>query len=207
MVVFIAAVYNEEYEIDSLVEHVWPYVDGLYIVDDQSTDRTVQYLGSFMDSKMHWQQIPHTGLPETVKNAALHMVPDGSWVLMLDADERFKTPISEIIEWIKSPASQKFDYVYFEQYEIIDGQHVRTFQKCKLFRKESITFSTGIHEDDKFKGTGLYCGWEVYHRKSSEKQKQREKEYLVTYQNLLDTGQIDEGRHAWLKALHHYEKG
>jgi hypothetical protein len=125
---------------------------------------------------------------------------------MLDADERFITPLSEIIAWIKSPASEKIDYVYFDQYEIIDGEHVRTFQKCKLFRKESITFSTGIHEDDVFTGNGDYYGWKVAHRKTSYKQIVREKEYLETYKKLLQEDMIDEGRFKWLVELHHYVK-
>jgi len=208
MISFIAATYNEQGEIISLLEHVQAYVDHIYICDDGSTDLTARMLNNWAseDDKLTYKVIEHTGLPETVKNEALQMVPDGSWVLMLDADERFQTKLSEIIEWIKSPASEKIDYIYFDQYEIIDGSHVRTFQKCKLFRKESIEFSTGIHADDVFTGEGAAFGWEVIHRKSSNKQRQREREYLETYKKLLDAGKIDDGRYKWLVGLHHYER-
>jgi glycosyltransferase involved in cell wall biosynthesis len=207
MISFIAALYNEEDEIDDLVAHVEPYVDGLYFCDDGSTDLTMVLLQTHPHiDKFSLAILPHTGLPETVKNEALKMVPDGSWVIMLDADERFKTPLSEIVEWIKSPASEEVDYIYFDQYEIIDGKHVRTFQKCKVFRKESITFSTGIHEDDRFEGRGAYFGWLVYHRKSTYKQILREEQYIETYKKLLAEGKIDEGRYKWLVGLHHYVK-
>lgn len=208
MISFIAATYNEENEIISLLDHVQDFVDYMYVCDDGSTDATARLLGEWKawEKNLEYKVINHTGLPETVKNEALQMVPDGSWVLMLDADERFETRLSEIIQWVASADSEKVDYVYFNQYEIIDGNHVRTFQKCKLFRKESITFSTGIHEDDQFKGFGAFYDWKVIHRKSSNKQKQREREYLDTYKKLLDEGKIDNGRYEWLRNLHHYER-
>lgn len=206
MIAFIAALYNEESEIMGLLEHVEPFVDKLYLADDGSTDATKQHiLWHPSIGKISLIHMNHTGLPETVKNEALKHVPDGAWVLMLDADERFITPISEIVEWVKSPASEKVDYVYFNQYEKIDGKHVRTFQKCKLFRKESITFSDNdIHKDDQFEGNGEFFGWEVEHRKTTYKQIQRETEYLDTYKRLLEEGKIDEGRYKWLVGLHHY---
>lgn len=221
MISFIAAVYNEEKEILDLVKHVAPLVDGYYIVDDGSTDNTFKLLdvdgGTSPLVRLPWEKrwlvktIPHTGLPETVKNEALQMVLNDfyptEWVVMLDADERFVTPISEIAEWIKSPASEEYDYVYFDQHEIIDGQHVRTFQKCKVFRKKSIEFPlNNIHADDRFTGRGGYFGWVVAHRKGSYKQVQRETEYLTTYKKLLEEGKIDEGRYQWLVNLHHYVK-
>lgn len=215
MLSFIAAVYNEEKEIADLIYHVQPYVDDIVIVDDESTDDTVLILDSFwtngadeFNPNFYYATVPHTGLPETVKAAALKLLkPDTKWVLMLDADERFVTPLSEIVEWVKSPASEAFDYIYFDQHEIIDGEHVRTYQKSKLFRKESIEFPlNNIHADDRFTGRGGYFGWVVAHRKGSYKQIQRETEYLATYRKLLDEGKIDEGRYNWLVNLHHYVK-
>lgn len=208
MISFIAALYNEEDEIEALIDHVEPYVDGLYFCDDGSTDSTRGLiLAHRKHDKISLTISQHTGLPETIKNEALSHVPDGSWVIMLDADERFKTPLSEIIEWIKSPASEEVDYVYFQQYEIIDGKHVRTFQKCKVFRKESITFPlNNIHADDEFTGRGWASDWVVYHRKSTYKQIVREEQYIQTYKKLLAEGKIDEGRYKWLVGLHHYVK-
>ena len=218
MLNFIAAIYNEENEIDGLLNHVYPYVDGIYIVDDGSTDSTPEYLRSIEDNpKIHWKQIEHVGLPETVKNLALQMVPDGSWVLMLDADERFADGVLDRLQlWLDDSTlppfmrdqqeSWKVSHVYFQQLELLEGQHVRTFQKSKLFKKEAIRFSTGIHEDDQFDGDGVYkSNWVVYHRKSWDKQKQREAEYLETYDKLFEEGKIDEGRRQWLRGLHYFK--
>lgn len=204
---FIAALYNEENEIEDLINHVEPYVQQLFLVDDESTDRTrLLVMTNPYLNKIMLRVRPHSGLPETVKNDALSMVPKGSWVLMLDADERFSPGVLEQIQkWIISIESTKYSHVYFQQFEIIDNIHVRTFQKSKLFRKEAIRFSTGIHEDDQFEGDGIFKPeWVVHHRKSSDKQKQREREYLDTYDKMFEEGKIDEGRLHWLRGLHHY---
>lgn len=212
MLYFIAAVYNEQDELEDLIRHAAYIVDGWCIVDDQSTDLTYQILelhALYGPATFFFKSIPHTGLPETVKNEAKNMVPDGSWCLMLDADERL-TPdtIISIGEFFDSGESENWDYVYFNQLEIIDGQHVRTFQKCKLFRKEVVTFPlNNIHADDQFTGRGTYReDWTVLHRKSSNKQIKRETEYLETYKKLLADGKIDEGRYEWLRNLHHFVK-
>lgn len=211
MIEFIAAVYNESEEIDDLLNHISPLVDRINIVDDGSTDDTWDKIVAHTekDSRVFGMRIEHTGLPETVKNEALSLCRNNSWVVMLDADERFTDDtLYEIERFLHDEEeNKKWDYVYFNQLEVIDQQHVRTFQKCKLFRKEAITFPLdNIHADDQFEGRGTYFGWEVIHRKSTNKQIKRETEYLATYKKLLAEGKIDEGRYQWLTGLHHYVK-
>lgn len=216
---YIGALFNEEQELNDLIEHVYPYVDRINFVDDVSTDGTILLLDKwwnyFHNSEgredfFTWHQMEeHTGLPETVKKAALQVVEDDSWVLLLDADERAAPYVLERVDdWLKTTEALKYSYVYFQQLELINQVHVRTFQKAKLFKKEAITFSSGIHEDDVFTGDGIYKPeWIIYHRKSSDKQRVREREYLETYKKLLEEGKIDEGRYDWLRGLHHYERG
>lgn len=218
MLEFISAVYNENQEVDDLIRHVFPYVDRINIVDDVSTDNTTALLDKWWwalnahdrkhDEIFMWHQMEeHTGLPETVKAAALQVVEDGSWVLMLDADERFAPGVLEAIRaWLKGPYSVGVDYVYFNQIEIIDDVPVRNFQKCKLFKKEAMRFPLdNIHMDDTLTGNGIYRDdWVVLHRKSSDKQRLREQEYLDTYNKLYEDGKIDAGRLGWLRGLHHF---
>jgi glycosyltransferase involved in cell wall biosynthesis len=209
-ITFICAIYNEEDEIIDLLLHVWDYSDKIIICDDGSIDRTselIKGVNKTTPNRITYMRIPHTGLPETVKNMALQGAPEG-WVMMLDADERFAPGVlDKILIWLQSDEAQQTDYVYFNQKEIIDGHQVRSFQKSKLFRKSAITFSKGIHEDDLLEGEGIYhSDWVVLHRKSTTKQIQREQEYLETYKNLLQEGKIDMGRYNWLVGLHHYIK-
>lgn len=213
MFYFICATYNEESEIIDLLHHVTdhPFNEGVCVVDDGSSDLTAALLRGFSQTvcPIRFKVIEHTGLPETVKNHAKEMVPDGAWILMLDADERLSDDAQAGIEdFFASGEADAYDYVYFSQYEIIDGVQVRSFQKCKLFRKESVTFPlNNIHADDQFEGRGTFKeDWIVFHRKSTYKQIKREGEYLDTYKKLLEDGYIDEGRYQWLRALHHYVK-
>jgi glycosyltransferase involved in cell wall biosynthesis len=214
MIEFIAALFNEQQEVDDLIYHVYNWVDRVNLVDDASYDQTVRIVKDTMaafdpDRKINLRVIAHSGLPEYVKDQALQMCRDGSWVIMLDADERFDAGVlAQIVKWVNSPESAVVDYVYFNQKEIIDGRHVRSFQKAKLFRKEAITFPTeNIHADDHFEGEGIFReDWVVFHRKSTSKQVNRGIEYLATYKRLLAEGKIDEGRYKWLVGLHHYVK-
>jgi glycosyltransferase involved in cell wall biosynthesis len=210
---FIAAVYNEENEIDDLIEHIYPHVDHIFIADDGSTDTTVQHLEKWMVdnfASFFYVVLPHTGLPETVKAEALAMVPEeDDWVLMLDADERFAEGVLDsITAFHNSSEAEKIDYVYFRQVEVIDGVPVREFIKCKLFRKRAMKFPLeNIHADDVLTGNGIARqDWIVLHRKTTNKQVMRETEYLNTYKKLLTEGKIDEGRYKWLVGLHHYVK-
>lgn len=212
MIEFIAALYNEAAEITDLLDHIYPWVDRINLVDDESYDHTVLKIKNYMSDfdpqhKITYRVIAHSGLPEYVKDQALQMVRDGSWTIMLDADERFAPGVlADIVKFIRSDESKDIDYVYFNQAEIIDGRVVRVFQKSKLFRKESVKFATtDIHADDAFTGNGIYKEeWIVEHRKTTDKQISREIEYLATYKRLLAEGKIDEGRYRWLIDLHHY---
>lgn len=211
MIYFIAALYNEEAEVTDLLWHVYNLVDGYSLADDGSTDNTYKMIWQLVVDKdfikpIQYTQLDHTGLPETVKNEALQAVPDASWVLMLDADERLSEPAYQGIREFLATDDGTVDYVYFNQLEIIDNKPVREFQKAKLFKKEVIQFPlNNIHADDQFTGNGIYKPeWRVFHRKSTSKQIQREIEYLQTYEKLYKEGHIDEGRLKWLQGLHHY---
>jgi len=209
MIEFIAALYNEEKEVSDLIDHVYNWVDRINLVDDSSYDTTATWVREYVDTdeKINFRIIDHSGLPEYVKDQALQMCRDGSWVIMLDADERFEAGVlADIVKFVRSEESKGIDHVFFKQIEIIDGKVVRMFQKSKLFKKEAITFPTeDIHAEDTFAGQGLYKeDWVVLHRKTTTKQVEREIEYLATYKRLLADGKIDEGRYKWLVNLHHY---
>ncbi len=212
MLTFIAAIYNELDELPGLFGHVYKYVDAIRIVDDGSTDDSAgwldwMFLNNFYGIDFLYDTIEHTGLPETVKAKAVSMVTPGSWVLMLDADERFEEGgLEKICEWLAEEPPENVTHVYFTKDEYIDGVFQRSFQKCHLFRSDAVTFSDLIHVDDAYVGDPVNIGVKVIHRKSSHKQRTREQEYLLTYKKLLDEGKIDQGKFDWLRNLHYFEK-
>lgn len=212
MLEFIAAVWNEEDEIRDLVAHVYPYVDRIHIVDDVSTDNTTFLLGdiwwadniSSVD-KFDWHQMDeHTGLCEVVRIKALEMCEDDSWVIMLDADERFAPGVLEaIVAFCKAPP-EGVTHVYFSQHEYIDGRKVAEFAKVKLFKKSAAHLPEIIHRDPTFDGEPTNFGGVVIHRKTSQKQVMRELQYLHTYDKLLDAGKVTQGDVDWFKSMHHF---
>jgi glycosyltransferase involved in cell wall biosynthesis len=210
MLAFISAVYNEREELPDLLTHVEPYVDIIRIVDDGSTDETRTYLKYWTYDPWvdyDWKTIPHTGLPETVKREAVNMVPDDVWVIMLDADERFEEgALQKIIEWVHSGPPANITHVYFTKNESLDERQVRSFQKVHLFRKSAVTFSDIIHVDDTYIGDPINIGLTVLHRKTSDKQRKREKEYLDTYARLVAEGKMTQEKADWCRSLHYFER-
>lgn len=207
MITFISTLYNEEKELTGLIEHVLPYVDKLIFIDDGSRDLTPEILKYWSDvnSKIEYEIIEHTGMCELARIKALEKVDAGSWVIMLDADERFDEGVlPQIVEYIYSTGLPEKSHIYFDQLEFIDGIHLRTFQKAKVFLKESITLPEMIHGDPQFTGDPVSFKWIVIHRKSKNKQITREVEYLATYKRLLNEGKIDQGKYEWFCNLHYY---
>lgn len=210
MITFMTTLYNEEHELSDLMMHVAPYVSAWAVIDDGSQDSTPQLLrqikafvneGGF-DSFIY-KTIPHTGSCELGRLEALKLVPADSWVIMLDADERFEDGVlPKITEWIRSNPSKT--HMYFNQNEFIDGTQTRNYQKVKVFKKESAHLPEIIHGDPQFDGDPEGFGWVVIHRKSTDKQIQREIEYLRTYQQLLDEGKIDQDKFNWFVNMHYF---
>ena len=214
MIEFIGALYNESDELGSLIQHIKPYVDKIHFVNDGSTDDTLHWLRQWayiLDDgstcPLDYKTIEHTGLPETVKAKALSMCQPDSWVIMLDADERFAVgTLEQIVKFINSEESKDVTHVWFTLFEYIDGIQTKVFQKCRLFRAYAAHFSERVHEDDLFDGSGANFDWIVIHRKSSSKQVARELEYLETYRKLLDTGAINQDRVNDLVSNHYFVK-
>jgi len=217
MIEFIAALYNEQNNLPSLIAHIEPFVGHMTFVDDGSTDETrkilqqyhweTSYPENYQEDFIDYKTIEHTGLPEVVKAEALKMVEGDPWILMLDADERFAPGVLyKIQDWIESEESKNFTHVWFNLEEAINGQILRQFIKCRLFRKSAVLFSDNIHVADSFSGNGASYGWTVLHYKTSAKQIQREQEYIATYDRLVNEGKMTPQKRQELKGMHYFIK-
>lgn len=213
MLNFLVATYNESDEIESLLNSVSYYVDTIIVSDDGSTDNTTDLVNGWSlnnDFDVTVIYNDHTGLPEVVKAKGVdfirYLIYPNDWVLMLDADERIdEATLKEIEMWLKSPESENITHVWFGLDEYIDGKGpLRSFLKCRLFRANAIRFSNSVHEDDQFDGQGANNNWKVIHRKTSAKQIMREREYLQTYQRLLEEGKVTQEWVDRCKSFHYF---
>jgi len=204
---FMTATYNEEKNIIGLLNLVAPFVDGIVVCDDGSTDDTLDLVTAWIDGHENIPSrliaIHHTGLPETVKHRALDSIPGDSWVLMLDGDESLSIKdLQKVRAWVNTNPPQTHVWSNLDEY--LDGVPAKSFLKCRVFKKSAVIFSPRIHEDESFSGQGINLGLTVIHSKTASKQIMREKEYLATYKRLLDSGQINTDRYNNLIDNHYF---
>jgi glycosyltransferase involved in cell wall biosynthesis len=73
--------------IDSVLDQTYPHWQ-LIVVDDQSTDNTVDMVQSYADPRIIYHKVPKVGKPAGVRNAGMRMAT-GDFIAFLDADDLF----------------------------------------------------------------------------------------------------------------------
>lgn len=77
---------NEEARIDDCLKQLKPDVSHLLVLDDESTDRTVEFARVTADKVV----VKHIGPVAPARNYAMSLMPKWcEWLLICDADERF----------------------------------------------------------------------------------------------------------------------
>lgn len=201
---FLTAVYNEENEIIDLLMSVRPYVDDIVVSDDGSTDSTRQLAIIYADVLV--SSNPTHSCEETRIRGLQRSISD--WILLLDADERIpEEDLQQIRTAIPTLEADNKTHVYFTQYESIDGIQTRSFEKIKLFKRKLAHLPELIHGDIYVEGDPANMGWMVMHRKTSEKQRMREKEYLQAYKEKVAEGKMTQEWADKVTSWHYYERG
>ena len=100
MIIAVMCVRNEEYHLPTFLKHLRKYVDGFVVLDDGSTDNTLDILKNEpkmlkiikrpVTNKLDWDEKGNRKklLKETYK---ISKDKDNTWVLCCDPDERFET--------------------------------------------------------------------------------------------------------------------
>ena len=200
---FLIAVYNEEREITDLLQSVRPYVDEIIVSDDGSKDNTVAYAARYADVIV--LSAPTHSCEETRIRGFQRILAD--WVLILDADERIpESHLKAIKSYLPYFEQENKTHAYFNQLEYIDGQYTRGFEKVKLTRRDKTTLPELIHGDIHVDGDPVNVGWQVVHRKTSEKQKMRELEYLDAYEEKIAQGKMTREWADKASSWHYYHR-
>lgn len=146
---------NEEKNIRDCLETV-KWADEIVIVDQSSTDNTVQLCRNYTDKIFITEP---KGYCEPDRAFAAGKT-GGDWVLYLDADERVSPQLrDEISNIVKNGGEFKCWYVTRKNHFL--GKWIKTCgwypgYVLRLFRKGTVVFTTAIHKDG---STGERCGY------------------------------------------------
>jgi glycosyltransferase involved in cell wall biosynthesis len=158
----VVSVFNEEKNIERCLRSL-TFADEIVVVDNSSTDRTVQLAKKFTD-KIYNQKNDSSKI-DIQKNFGFDKAV-GDWILNIDADEEVGPKLAkEIKEEIEKPA----DGYYIPRKNIIFGKWIQhsgwypDFQ-LRLFRKGKGKFTkTHVHELLTLDGNIKYLKNEIIH--------------------------------------------
>lgn len=131
---------NEENRyLEQVLDHVSEYVDDLVIVDDASTDRTVEICRSYSKvkeviplSESHFHK--EWELKQLLWKETCKYGPD--WILSIDADELFEDSFSQNVR--KLIDQDQFDWVGFRMYDFWNGYtHYREDEHWNLHKRHT----------------------------------------------------------------------
>jgi glycosyltransferase involved in cell wall biosynthesis len=101
----VQATYNEEANIADCLSSVKDWVDEMIVVDEQSTDRTVEIAKS-LGARVYVE--PHEQIFHITKNKAINHA-QSDWILQIDTDERITKEMRDEILDILSGKSYGYD--------------------------------------------------------------------------------------------------
>lgn len=145
---------NEEKNILDCIESVL-FCDEILIIDDNSTDKTVDFVEKLQNPKIHL--LTHT-LEDfaSQRNFALSKA-QGDWVLFVDADERVSDPLASEISSIQFPLSNDVQGFYIKREDIVwekklEYGEVGNMKLLRFGRKDAGIWEGKVHEVWKIKG-------------------------------------------------------
>lgn len=177
--------YNEEHRIEQTLRHIWPYVDEVVIVDQQSTDRTAEIcrdLGARVTIDRHW------GYCEASRTLALSRT-EADWILVLDADERLS---QTMLATLREVDQRGWRGARLKRSLWLGGVHHFTGDRqYRLFRRDAVRFLNELHTepqptvDESLVWSPDFVG--IWHEKSWQEQIRDE----VAYDELLQHPQTN----------------
>lgn len=102
MIALITRIRNEEHIIQDFLDYYAPFVDGIYVYDDVSTDRTLEIVKAhpkvkgIVEGKV-WDT-DRTRAEWQTRQAVLELAQKDNpeWIIYADADERIELPLPEL---------------------------------------------------------------------------------------------------------------
>lgn len=171
-------VYNEGHRIFDSLFSVPDFVDEYVIVDQQSTDNTVDEinrLASQSGKSVKVIEDKHWGYCEPSRNLA-HQESSGDWVIVLDADERlsatFIADVDRIMDSYPGCRLQRSFYLSEEHHFTGDTQY-------RFFPRDNVRYLDELHTEPQAKAGFVYATpyIAIWHYKSWAEQVRDELQY------------------------------
>ncbi len=131
---------NEEAHIDRCLSHLDQYVDSIVVVDNGSTDNTMEIVKSY-DKVKEYCIYPNEFHDALLRNIGLLLArkTDPDWILRIDADERFEDFIIDRLNFLLNQdfcTQWTFRWIhwYDKDYIRLDGEFGKRLLKGALFR-------------------------------------------------------------------------
>jgi glycosyltransferase involved in cell wall biosynthesis len=137
-----AVVHDEESEIEEFLGDARPWVDEIVVVDQSSTDGTVELAARWADVIVSDE---HHGFPEPSRALAAARAY-GDWLLVLDADERMTQRLKQALRGLV--ARYDLDGYRIRQEFYIDGRlECGGATHYRLFRRDRVRFLAELHTE------------------------------------------------------------
>ena len=138
---------NEEKNIERAIKSIG-WADEIVIVDDGSTDKTLEIISGVRNPKLKVYKHKGSGYVEPSRNFALNKA-SGDWILLLDADEEILNTLAEELKKITSKVEQ-ITFVNIPRKNIIFNKWVQNSfwwpdYNIRFFKKGTVKLSNKIH--------------------------------------------------------------
>lgn len=159
--------YNEEDNIEECIETIQNYVDEIIIIDDYSTDNTINLAKKYDKTKIYKNKLERFDLQ---RNYSIRKA-NNEWVMVLDADER---PTPALLEKMPNLLKTKKYDGYSFLIEVPTGFN-RPFPRIdtKIFKKSKGRYRGYVHEHVILDGRVKFIPEKIYHYHKSNKIKNK----------------------------------
>jgi glycosyltransferase involved in cell wall biosynthesis len=183
-------VYNEGHRIFDTLDNVWPHVDEIVIVDQQSVDDTLRQVWRFVNKHDCEDNVivlkdQHWGYCEPSRELAWRH-SNGDWILVLDADERLSGEFIANKKYIM----ENYSGCRMMRSFWLGGEHRFTGDcQYRFFKRDKVRFLTELHTEPQpynITNNEIYSTpWiAIYHEKSWTEQVRDELAYEQLLQKL-----------------------
>jgi len=161
MITAIILTKNEEKNIKDCLDSL-KWADEIIIIDDYSTDQTVEIARSF--GAVIYQRKLNDNFASQ-RNFGLEMAK-GDWILFIDADERISPELKEEIELVtRNPQPNNSVSYYINRQDYLFGKLLKhgetgNIKLLRLARKGSGLWERKVHE---YWNVGAYCNTPLQH--------------------------------------------